>query len=138
MGAQPNPNPDPNPTPNANPNPSPNPSPSPSPHPTLLPHPNPNQVGRRVRVDVLLATAMRTYFGQVAISRLNWENPNPNFNPNPNPIPNPKQVAISRLNWEFAWNAAVPPFRTVSHVRAVDTVLRSLTLIPTLTRTLTR
>ena len=111
MGTQPKPNPDPNPTPNANPNPSPNPSPSPSPHPTLLPHPNPNQVGRRVRVDVLLATAMRTYFGQ---------------------------VAISRLNWEFAWNAAVPPFRTVSHVRAVDTVLRSLTLIPTLTRTLTR
>ena len=78
-----------------------------------------------MRVDVLLATAMRTYFGQVAISRLNWENPNPNPHPNPhlhpNPNPNPNQVAISRLNWEFAWDAAVPPFRTVSRFRDTST-----------------
>jgi hypothetical protein len=54
-------------------------------------------VGRRVRVDVLVATAMRTYFGQ---------------------------IAISRLNWEFSWNAAVPAFRTVTNLREFSTVLR--------------
>ena len=55
------------------------------------------EVGRRVRVDVLVATAMRTYFGQ---------------------------IAISRLNWEFSWDAAVPSFRTVTHLRDFSTVLR--------------
>ena len=50
-----------------------------------------------VRVDVLVATAMRTYFGQ---------------------------IAISRLNWEFSWNAAVPAFRTVTNLREFSTVLR--------------